>query len=87
MFYLLHSKGSGGNNRETKRELPPPGQFDRGANRGLGLELADGQVNRLGTAQHVGNATIEQKVTLTGVKDKPKRAMINYHNDVLATMN
>ena len=51
------------------------------------LELANGQVTRLGTAQTVGNATVEQKVTLAGVKDKPKHAMIKYHNDVLATMN
>jgi hypothetical protein len=51
------------------------------------LELANGHVTRLGTASPVGNTTVEQKVTLTGVKDKPKRAMINYHNDVLATMN
>jgi len=51
------------------------------------LELANGRVTRLGTAQAVGNRTVEQKVTLTGVKDKPKRAMINYHNDVLVTMN
>jgi len=51
------------------------------------LELANGQVVRLGSARPAGNMTVEQKVSLKGVKEKPKRAMINYNFDVLATMN
>jgi hypothetical protein len=51
------------------------------------LELANGQVVRLGSARPAGNLTVEQKVSLKGVKEKPKRAMINYNFDVLATMN
>lgn len=49
------------------------------------LELANGQIARLGSARPAGNMTVEQKVPLKGVKEKPKRAMINYYNDVLAT--
>jgi hypothetical protein len=30
---------------------------------------------------------VEQQVPLKGIKEKPKRAMINYYNDVLATTN
>ncbi len=48
------------------------------------LELADGSIVRLGAASPDGNATIEQKVALKGLKQQPKRAMINYFNDVLA---
>jgi hypothetical protein len=51
------------------------------------LELANGQVVRLGSARPAGNMTLDQKVPLKGVKEKPKRAMINYNFDVLATMN
>jgi aminopeptidase N len=51
------------------------------------LELANGQVARLGSARPAGNMTVEQKVPLKGTKEKPKRAMINYYNDVLATSN
>jgi hypothetical protein len=51
------------------------------------LELANGQVARLGSARPSGNMTVEQKVSLKGIKEKPKRAMINYYNDVLATSN
>jgi aminopeptidase N len=51
------------------------------------LELANSQVVRLGSARPAGSMTVEQKVSLKGVKEKPKRAMINYNFDVLATMN
>jgi hypothetical protein len=32
----------------------------------------------------IGNSTSEQKVPLQGLKEKPRRAMINYMEDVLA---
>ena len=48
------------------------------------LELADGNIYFLGRARIVGNSTFEQKIPLKGLKDKPRRAMINYYYDVLA---
>jgi hypothetical protein len=42
-------------------------------------------VARLGAATLVGNSSIEQKVPLGNMKDKPKRALINYNYDVLCT--
>lgn len=48
------------------------------------LEAADGRVVFLGRARVVGNTTIEQTVPLKGLKDKPRRAIVNYHYDVLA---
>jgi hypothetical protein len=47
------------------------------------LELADGNVVLLGSLRPTGNTTIEQSVPLKGIKDPPRRAMINYFNDVL----
>ena len=49
------------------------------------LEQANGQVIRLGSARPIGNMTVDQKIPLAGLKEKPRRAMINYHSDVLAT--
>lgn len=49
------------------------------------LELADGKVYFLGRARFTGNTTVEQKVPLKGLKEKPRRAMINYYDDVLAS--
>ena len=51
------------------------------------LELANGQIVRLGSARPSGNMTVEQKVPLKGISEKPRRAMINYYFDVLATSN
>ena len=48
------------------------------------LELSDGTIIRLGSASPDGNTTVEQKVPLKGLKQPPKRAMINYFSDVLA---
>jgi Peptidase family M1 domain len=48
------------------------------------LELADGRVTLLGHARITGDRTVEGNVALNGVKDLPKRAMIDYHDDVLA---
>jgi len=47
------------------------------------LELNNGHIVRLGMAPITGNHTIEQKVSLSGLKERPKRAMVNYFNDVL----
>src|SRR5215470_11458762 len=49
------------------------------------LELADGHTTILGRAHMSGNQTIEQKIPLKGLKDKPRRAMINHWADVLAS--
>jgi hypothetical protein len=48
------------------------------------LELADGRVMHLGRARVNGNTSIEQKIPLKGLKDTPKRALLNYYDDVLA---
>jgi hypothetical protein len=49
------------------------------------LQLADGRVVRLGSAHIHGNNTLEQTVPLTGLKETPRRVLINYNYDVLAT--
>ncbi len=51
------------------------------------LELADGRTVNLGRARLAGNTSVEQKVPIKGLKDKPKRALINYYDDVLASPN
>lgn len=48
------------------------------------MELADGRVAFLGRARITGNKSLQQKLALNGLKDLPKRAMIDYHDDVLA---
>jgi hypothetical protein len=48
------------------------------------LELADGRMVNLGRAHLAGNSSVDQKVPLKGLKDAPKRALVNYNNDVLA---
>jgi len=53
----------------------------------LYLELADGRVVRLGAAPITGNQTMDRKVPLAGIKDKPRRAMLNYFDDVLCAHN
>ena len=47
------------------------------------VELADGKIVFFGRAKITGNSTWEQAVPLQGVKDRPKRVLINYYNDVL----
>jgi hypothetical protein len=49
------------------------------------LELADGRTAFLGRAHLTGNSTVDQKVPLKGLKDAPRRAMLNYNDDVLAS--
>jgi hypothetical protein len=49
------------------------------------LEMADGRMVNLGRARLIGNTSVEQKVPLRGVKVAPKRALVNYNYDVLAS--
>jgi len=49
------------------------------------VELGDGRTVFLGRARLKGNTSVEQKVPLKGLKDTPKRALLNYYNDVLAS--
>jgi len=51
----------------------------------LYLELADGNMFFLGRARLSGNTSIEQKIPLKGLKTRPKRAVVNYYDDVLAS--
>jgi hypothetical protein len=51
------------------------------------LELADGNIYFLGRARFNGNASVDQKIPLKGLKTKPRRAMLNYYDDVLASPN
>jgi aminopeptidase N len=49
------------------------------------LEMADGRLLNLGRVGLVGNSTVDQKVPLKGLKTAPRRAMLNYNYDVLAS--
>ncbi len=49
------------------------------------LELADGRTVNLGRARLTGNSSVDQKVPLKELKDTPKRALLNYNDDVLAS--
>lgn len=51
------------------------------------VELIDGQISFLGRARMIGNASVDQKIPLKGLKAKPRRAMLNYYDDVLASAN
>jgi hypothetical protein len=51
------------------------------------LEMADGRTLFLGRSRLVGNTTLEQKIPLKGIKEKPRRALVNYFDDVLASAN
>jgi hypothetical protein len=51
------------------------------------LELADGTIASLGRARLMGNSSVDLKVPLKGLKAKPRRAMVNYYDDVLASPN
>jgi hypothetical protein len=50
------------------------------------LELSNGRVVRLGTAPLIGNNSFEQQVPLKGLKEKPKRAMLAYYDDILGNI-
>src|ERR1700691_1719202 len=49
------------------------------------LEMADGRTLNIGRVRLIGNSAIDQKVPLKGWKDTPKRAILNYNDDVLAS--
>lgn len=51
------------------------------------VELADGSIVFLGRARITGNASIDQKIPLKGLKTRPRRAVLNYYDDVLASPN
>jgi len=51
------------------------------------LERDDGKTLFLGRARLTGNTSVEQKVQLKGLKTKPRRAVLNYYDDVLASPN
>jgi hypothetical protein len=53
----------------------------------LYLELADGNMFFLGRATMKGNNSIAEKIPLKGLKTKPKAAVLNYYDDVLASPN
>lgn len=53
----------------------------------LYLEIEEGKVGFLGRARLTGNNSISQKVPVKGLKTKPRRALINYYDDVLASPN
>lgn len=50
------------------------------------LDLGNGKVMWLGSALMGGQNTLEQHVTLTGLKEKPKRALLAYYDDVLGSI-
>ena len=49
------------------------------------FEMPDGRTGFLGRARLMGNTSVEQKVPLKGWNTPPKRALINYNYDVLAS--
>jgi Peptidase family M1 domain len=51
------------------------------------LELADGRIASLGRVSIGGNNSTDAKVPLKGLKDTPRRALLNYYDDVLASPN
>lgn len=51
------------------------------------LEREDGKTFFLARAHLTGNTSVEQKVQLKGLKTKPRRALLNYYDDVLASPN
>jgi Peptidase family M1 domain len=50
------------------------------------IEMGNGRLARLGSARMSGNTTIDQHVPLKGLKEKPKRAVIAYYDDVLGNV-
>ena len=51
------------------------------------LELDDGRIISAGRARMVGNTSFSQKVSLKGLQVKPRRAVVNYYDDVLCSPN
>jgi Peptidase family M1 domain len=53
----------------------------------LYFEFADGRIVNFGRVTMVGNTSQEGKIPLKGLKDIPRRAIVNYYDDVLASSN
>lgn len=51
------------------------------------IEFNDGRTVLLGRARMAGNTSVESKVQLKGLKEMPRRAVLNYDDDVLASAN
>jgi hypothetical protein len=51
------------------------------------LEMGEGKAIFMERATSGGNSFLEQKIPLTGVKTAPRRAVVNYFDDVLAVEN
>lgn len=49
------------------------------------LELAAGRNLFLSRVRLAGSTSFEQKVPLNGLKEVPRRAVVNYNDDVLAS--
>jgi len=47
------------------------------------LEFSNGRTVRLGMAKLKGSNSIEQHIPLKGLKEKPKRALLAYYDDIL----
>jgi peptidase M1-like protein len=50
------------------------------------LDLGGGRMARLGSARISGNSSVEAHLPLKGLKDRPKRAMLAYFDDVLGNV-
>ena len=50
------------------------------------LDWGGGKVSRLGAARMKGTQTVEQHIPLKGLKDKPKRALVAYYDDILGNV-
>jgi hypothetical protein len=48
------------------------------------LELSGGKVMPIGSVLMKGSTTANEQIPLSGIKDPPKRALINYNHDVLS---
>jgi hypothetical protein len=51
------------------------------------LELADGGTLSVRRARLSGNSSFEYKMPINGLKQTPRRALVNYYDDVLASAN
>lgn len=49
------------------------------------FELAHGHPVFVGRARLAGDSSVEQKVSMKGLKAKPRRALLNSYHDVLAS--
>jgi hypothetical protein len=50
------------------------------------LDFGEGRTIRLGSAKMKGTQTIEQHIPLKGLKEKPKRALVAYYDDLMANV-